>query len=124
MSRTGLSAIAQSGKNASVAWTSTCASCSPKAARKHDVHTSWLELAELWNQRFDRLAIYLRDIQQGSFVRTMPNTLTVTTPSDLEIVLTREFDAPRALVFDVLSKLEHLPHWWGQAASTLTHCEM
>jgi len=88
------------------------------------VHTSWLELAELWNQRFDRLAIYLRDIQQGSFVRTMPNTLTVTTPSDLEIVLTREFDAPRALVFDVLSKLEHLPHWWGQAASTLTHCEM
>jgi uncharacterized protein YndB with AHSA1/START domain len=54
----------------------------------------------------------------------MPNTLTVTTPSDLEIVLTREFDAPRALVFDVLSQPEHLPHWWGQATSTLTHCEM
>ena len=88
------------------------------------MHTSWLELAELWNQRFDRLTLYLHDIQQGSFVRTMPNTLTVTTPSDLEIVLTREFDAPRALVFDVLSKPEHLPHWWGGPSSTLIHCEM
>ena len=88
------------------------------------MHTSWLELAERWTQRFDRLARYLHVIQQGSFVRTMPNTLTVTTPSDLEITLTREFDAPRALVFEALSKPEHLRHWWGQAASTLTHCEM
>jgi uncharacterized protein YndB with AHSA1/START domain len=88
------------------------------------VHTSWRELAGLWNQRFDRLAIYLHHIQQGSFVRTMPNTLTVTTPSDLEIVLTREFDAPRALVFEALSKPEHLRNWWGQASSTLTHSEM
>jgi uncharacterized protein YndB with AHSA1/START domain len=54
----------------------------------------------------------------------MPNTLTVTTPSDLEIVLTREFDAPRALVFEALSKPEHLRHWWGQASSTLVHCEL
>ena len=54
----------------------------------------------------------------------MPNTLTVATPSDLEIVLTREFDAPRGLVFEALSKPEHLRNWWGQAASTLVHCEM
>jgi uncharacterized protein YndB with AHSA1/START domain len=88
------------------------------------VHTHWLELAELWNQRFDRLATYLDDIQQRSFDTTMPNTLTVNTPSDREIVLTREFDAPRALVFDALSKAEHLRHWWGQAGSTLAQCEM
>ena len=88
------------------------------------MHTSWLESAERWTQRFDRLAIYLHAIQQGSFGRTMPNTLTVTTPSDLEIVLTREFDAPRALVFEALSKPEHLRNWWGQASSTLTHCDM
>ena len=88
------------------------------------MHTSWLEVAELWNQRFDRLAIYLHDIHQESFGRTMPNTVTVTTPSELEIVLTREFDAPRALVFEALSKPEHLRHWWGQASSTLVHCEL
>ena len=54
----------------------------------------------------------------------MPNPLTVTTPSDREIVLSREFDAPRALVFEALSKPEHLRHWWGQADSTLVHCEV
>jgi uncharacterized protein YndB with AHSA1/START domain len=54
----------------------------------------------------------------------MPNALTVTTPSDLEIVLTREFDAPRALVFEALSKPEHLRNWRGQASSTLALYEM
>jgi uncharacterized protein YndB with AHSA1/START domain len=44
----------------------------------------------------------------------MPNALTVTTPSDLEIVLTREFDAPRALVFEALTKPEHIKNWWGR----------
>ena len=29
-------------------------------------------------------------------------------PNDLEIVMTREFDAPISLVFDVLTKPEHV----------------
>ena len=33
-------------------------------------------------------------------------TLAVTTPTDREIVMTRVFDAPRALVFDAFSKPE------------------
>ena len=33
-------------------------------------------------------------------------TLTVTTPSDREIVITRVFDAPRRLVFDAHTKPE------------------
>jgi len=37
----------------------------------------------------------------------------VTTPSDEEIVLTRLFDAPRALVFEVMTKPEHVRQWWG-----------
>jgi uncharacterized protein YndB with AHSA1/START domain len=36
-----------------------------------------------------------------------------TTPSDREIRMTRLFDAPRALVFDVLTKCEHVRRWWG-----------
>jgi uncharacterized protein YndB with AHSA1/START domain len=100
------------------------ASCTPNAARKHDVHTHRLEFPELWNQRLDRLATYLDDIQQGSFRTPMPNTLTVNTPSDREIVLTREFDAPRGLVFEALSKPEHVRNWWGQADSTLVQCNM
>jgi hypothetical protein len=33
----------------------------------HDIHSTWRDLAELRNERFDRLAAYLDDIQQGSF---------------------------------------------------------
>jgi uncharacterized protein YndB with AHSA1/START domain len=54
----------------------------------------------------------------------MSSTLTVTLPSDKEIVLTREFDAPRDLVFRAFSSCDHLKHWWGQAGSTITECRM
>ncbi|HEY7816927.1 MAG TPA: SRPBCC family protein [Vicinamibacteria bacterium] len=36
-----------------------------------------------------------------------------TTPSDGEIVLTRLFDAPRRLVFDAMTRPEHVRRWWG-----------
>jgi uncharacterized protein YndB with AHSA1/START domain len=41
------------------------------------------------------------------------DTFAVTTPTDREIVLTRLFDAPRALVFDAMTKPEHIKRWWG-----------
>ena len=37
----------------------------------------------------------------------------VTTPSDREIRLTRLFDAPRHLVFEAMTKPEHVTRWWG-----------
>ena len=37
----------------------------------------------------------------------------VTTPSDREITLTRLFDAPRPLVWEAMSKPEHVKRWWG-----------
>jgi uncharacterized protein YndB with AHSA1/START domain len=37
----------------------------------------------------------------------------LTTPSDREIRLTRLFDAPRNLVFDAMTKPEHVTQWWG-----------
>jgi uncharacterized protein YndB with AHSA1/START domain len=39
--------------------------------------------------------------------------LTVTTPSDREIVMTRVFEAPRDLVFEAHSSAEHMKQWWG-----------
>ncbi len=39
--------------------------------------------------------------------------LKVTTPSDTEILMTRVFDAPRELVFEVMSKPEYIRRWWG-----------
>jgi uncharacterized protein YndB with AHSA1/START domain len=49
---------------------------------------------------------------------------TFTTPSDREIVMTRVFDAPRALVFDAFTNPEHLPHWFGPRGWTLPVCEI
>jgi uncharacterized protein YndB with AHSA1/START domain len=38
----------------------------------------------------------------------------VTTPSEQEVRLTRLFDAPRQLVFDAMTKPEHVKNWWGR----------
>ena len=38
----------------------------------------------------------------------------VTTPSDRAIRLTRLFNAPRALVFEAMTRPEHVRQWWGQ----------
>jgi uncharacterized protein YndB with AHSA1/START domain len=48
----------------------------------------------------------------------------LTLPSDHEILLTRVFDAPRALVFAAYSKPEHVRRWWGPRRYELTVCEM
>ena len=41
------------------------------------------------------------------------NSFKVTTPSDQEIRMTRLFDAPRSLVFEAMTKPEHVRRWWG-----------
>ena len=48
-------------------------------------------------------------------VHTVVNsdTFDVTTPSDCEVQLTRLFDAPRHLVFEAMTKPEHITRWWG-----------
>jgi uncharacterized protein YndB with AHSA1/START domain len=45
--------------------------------------------------------------------KTERRRLSITLPSDREIVMTRVFDAPRTLVFEAHTKVEHLQHWWG-----------
>ena len=37
----------------------------------------------------------------------------VTTPSDCEIRMTRLFNAPRQLVFEAMTRPEHVKRWWG-----------
>ena len=49
-------------------------------------------------------------------------TVTITTPSDREAVVTREFDAPVALVFDAVTKPELIQRWYGPAG-TMESCE-
>ncbi|MGA7671271.1 MAG: SRPBCC family protein [Nitrolancea sp.] len=47
-----------------------------------------------------------------------------TNADDREIVLTREFDAPRELVWEAWTNPEHLGRWWGPDGYTTTIHEM
>ncbi len=41
-----------------------------------------------------------------------------------KVVITRWFDAPRALVFEAMSKPEHVRRWWGLRGSKLLVCDI
>ena len=41
------------------------------------------------------------------------DSFTVTTPSEQEIRMTRLFDAPCELVFEAMTRPEHVRQWWG-----------
>jgi len=53
-------------------------------------------------------------------------TFKTTTPSDREIVMTRLFDAPRRLVFEAMTRPEHVRKWWGilDAEHSVEVCEI
>ena len=54
------------------------------------------------------------------------DTFKVSTPADQEIRMTRLFDAPRQLVYDALTKPEHVRRWWGCISEdhSVTVCEI
>jgi uncharacterized protein YndB with AHSA1/START domain len=57
---------------------------------------------------------------------THSDTLKVTAPSDREICITRLFGAPRHLVFEAMTKPEHIRQWWGRLGEgyTVSECEV
>jgi uncharacterized protein YndB with AHSA1/START domain len=54
----------------------------------------------------------------------MTDTLTITTPSDRDVVLTRVFDAPANLVFDALTKPDLIKRWSGIEGWTFVVCDV
>ena len=55
---------------------------------------------------------------------TRHGSATVTLPSDREILITRTFDAPAALVWDALTQPRHLLRWWGPDYCPLVACDV
>jgi uncharacterized protein YndB with AHSA1/START domain len=51
-------------------------------------------------------------------------TATVTLPSDQEILITREFDAPRHLVYKAWTTPELVRRWWSGHQGEMTTCEI
>ena len=110
----------------------------------------WLErYTAAVNEHYDRLDDYLATLQ-----RTRPPTSTrsisgpqrpndtnptkkrdqtmttrhgsaiVTLPSDREILITRTFEAPAALVWDAITQPRHLLRWWGPDYCPLVACDV
>ena len=50
--------------------------------------------------------------------------VTITTPGDRQIVITRLFNAPRALVFEAWTQAEHVARWWDPSGVPLAVCEI
>jgi uncharacterized protein YndB with AHSA1/START domain len=50
--------------------------------------------------------------------------LKVETRGDLETVMTRQFDAPRDLVFEAHSSCEHMSKWWGPRRYDIMECDL
>jgi uncharacterized protein YndB with AHSA1/START domain len=70
-------------------------------------------------QTLDRLGEYAAKMAEPK-----RSDLRVTLPSDREILLTRVFDAPRRLVFEAITRPEHVVRWWGPHGMTITIDEM
>lgn len=43
---------------------------------------------------------------------------------NLDLSITRTFDAPASVMFEIWSKQEHLLRWWGPKDSTTTHFDL
>ena len=64
--------------------------------------SKWGEMAKYGlAESFDRLEYAVVD------------DMTVAAPGEREIVITRTFNAPRAVVYEALTKAEHIKNWWG-----------
>ncbi len=66
---------------------------------------------EGWNGSFDKLAEHLAKAQTA---------MTLTLPSDRDIVLRRVFNAPRELVWKAYTDPKLIPQWWGRRNHTTT----
>ena len=52
------------------------------------------------------------------------NRATVEIVSDTEVLLTRTFDAPRDILFEAMTKPEHVRHWFGCDLLQMVVCEL
>jgi uncharacterized protein YndB with AHSA1/START domain/DNA-binding transcriptional ArsR family regulator len=78
-----------------------------------------------WTERFDQLDVVLEDLKRKEMVAVASSgTATVTLPTDREILITREFDAPKHLVYKAWTTPELVRRWWSGHQGEMTTCEM
>lgn len=50
--------------------------------------------------------------------------VTISIPDHRQIVITRNFDAPRSVVFEAWTKAEHVAQWWDPSGVPLAVCDI
>ena len=80
----------------------------------------------LWSERFDQLDVVLEELKQKEeeMAVTSSGTATVTLPTDTQILITREFDAPKHLVFRAWTTPELVKRWWHANRGEVTLAEI
>lgn len=64
-----------------------------------------------WAESLDRLDTYLKQLKE---LKMALDNLRIEAPANEPIVIaTRDFAAPRALVWKVMTEREHVARWWG-----------
>jgi uncharacterized protein YndB with AHSA1/START domain len=56
--------------------------------------------------------------------QTSSGTAVVTLPTDTQILITREFNAPKHLVYRAYTTPELIKRWWGGERGEVTHAEV
>lgn len=85
----------------------------------------WVRSYEhLWSERFDRLDSVLEDLMQEEMAMTSGGTAKVTLPAEDQILITREFDAPRRHVFRAWTTPELVRRWWSGLRGETTIAEI
>ena len=79
------------------------------------VRAGWRVLIDRhWRQRLDRFAGYLTYLKD----KEMDNLKVNAPAGEPIIIMTRTFDAPRALVWKAMTEREHIARWWGASSFT------
>ena len=79
-----------------------------------------------WSERFEQLDAVLEDLKQRRKEMGVASsgTATVTLPTDEQILITREFDAPKHLVYKAWTTPELVRRWWTAKRGEMTVCDI
>ena len=93
--------------------------CTIETERLAEV-ASWTErYRHIWEDRFDRMDHYVRDLQQTDNRKTQP-PMTETK----NVTIERTFDAPIDLIWSMWTEAEHFSQWYGPMGTKIPKAEM
>ena len=90
----------------------------------------WVTTYErLWNERFEQLDVVLDELKERKEKqKTMATTASsgsavVTLPGETQIHVTRDFNAPKDLVYRALTEPDLIRRWWNAKRGEVTVCD-